>query len=434
MLPNSKFLSAIRELESSINGAPFDEITDVLSQNLDLPPFEGVKQDRRKSLGDLMTYAEIGKVEAIRELVSIANQITNFLNNGVEFTAPTFEESNENSNEASWREKVDESAEILLEEETSLLEKALGSDALPCPEAYFVFPPLGPPPSLPNFKTEETETEEVEKTEEAEEDDETEVAAEARKLKEDREIKTQLIAQLIGRLIQNRLNQNIERSFTEIASTSEVWPVSFTRTDAYFFRDKFPPETLPKAFALNIPKTSSKFRRGGPVDFTLAIFKVLDEERSKRYSPKHLQELKIDDDRERKDDDFDHIKQLATDEKLAAISETLVVGRYDEKSGQFVDSEGRSIVKPTLSSVWERKAALLPPLENKTIDEWVSAALFYLGYCCNGQFENQKWPQTVDSASRKFNSLRRGIRNTLKQGFETISEIFSPTSKSVSQD
>jgi len=343
----------------------------------------------------------------------------------------------------SWRENVDESVRILVEQEVSTLNEDLDPAAKQYPEGYLVFPPLSPPPSAPPpclqskdlEDSEETEKiEEHEETEGVEEGEETEEVCEARMLKEDQEIKTQLIAQRIGRLIQNRLKQNIERSFTEIASTSEVWPVSFTRTDAYFFRDKLPPETLPEAFALNLPTTSPGFRRGGPVDFTLAIFRALDEERSKRYSPKHLQDLRIDDDRERLDDDFNHIKQLAKAEKRAAISESLVVGRYDKKSGQIVDSEGRSIARPTLSSVWRRKAALLPPLEKGTVAEWVSAALFYLGHCCNGQFEDQQWPQTVESASRKFNGIRPGIRNILKQGLETISEIFSQPPSSDSQD
>jgi len=437
MAASSNFLSAIRELESSINGAPLDEISDVLAQNLGLDPFEGVKEDLSDSLDDLMTYAKVGKVEAIRELVSIANQITKLLHNGHGFTAPTFEDFEEKSHEASWREKVDESAELILEEETSFLEKALGSVELTYPEGHHVFPPLGPPrfvtpPSLLNNDLEHSEeTEEAEETEEDEEDEEVE---EARKLEEDREIKTRLVAELIGRLMQTRLNQNIERSFTKIASASDAWPVSFTCRDAYFFRDKLPPDTLPKAFALNHFTKSLKCRRDGPVDFTLAIFEALDEERSKRYSPKHLQDLRIDDDRERQDDDFDHIRQLAKDEKPSALKETRVVGRYDETSGLIVDSEGRSIARPTLSSVWRRKAALLPPLEKGTVAEWVSAALFYLGYCCNGQLENQKWPQTVDSASRKFKGIRPGIRNILKQGLETISEIFSQPPSSDSQD
>ncbi|MCH1500119.1 MAG: hypothetical protein L7U83_13760, partial [Akkermansiaceae bacterium] len=402
--------------------------------------FEAVKEDLSDSLDDLKRYAKLGKTEAIHQLVSIANQITNFLNNGVGINKSPFEESEKGSQGPIdcplWREMVDESVGSLLEEEVSTLEQSLDSTAKDFPESYLVFPPLSPPhfippPSLLNKDLEDQETEDDKETEE---DEETKEARGARILKEDREIKTQLVAQLIGRLIQNRLNRSAERSFSEIASTSKVWPVSLTRTDAFFFRDKLPPKTLPKAFALNLPKTSPKFRRGGPVDFTLAIFEALDEERSKRYSPKHLQDLKVDDDREREDDAFKHIQQLATDEKLAAIGKSLVVGRYDEKSGQFVDSEGNSIVKPTLSSVWRRKAALLPLLEKTTVGEWVSAALFYLGYHCNGKFEDQQWPETVNSASRKYNGIRPGIRNTVKQGFETISEIFSSTSKSASQD
>ena len=173
MPASSNFFSAKRELESTINRAPLDEISDVLSQNLYLPPFEGVKKNLRDSLDDLMTYTKIGKEEAIRELVSIANQITNLLSNGNGFTAPPFEESEEELYEPSWRKKVDESVKILLEEETSLLEKELGPEAkelgpeaLPYSEGYLVFPPLSPPPSLLNFKTEETENEEDRKLKE----------------------------------------------------------------------------------------------------------------------------------------------------------------------------------------------------------------------------------------------------------------------------
>jgi len=78
----------------------------------------------------------------------------------------------------------------------------------------------------------------------------------------------------------------------------------------------------------------------------------------------------------------------------------------------------------SLSNLWTRKAALLPPLQdtNQVIEQWIDAAYAYLAFVKNGNLGDPDWDwaPSIEKELRKTGSLTSGLRELLRKGFQTL--------------
>ena len=91
-----------------------------------------------------------------------------------------------------------------------------------------------------------------------------------------------------------------------------------------------------------------------------------------------------------------------------------------------LDAEG--VLTPEQSKRdWKNLAALLPPISNRSLDEWVEAGLQMCRENCNGDWHNFPWPECVKGKAGKDTdgngSLRNAesaVRGKIRDGLKTL--------------
>ncbi|MCP5537742.1 MAG: hypothetical protein H7A51_16100 [Akkermansiaceae bacterium] len=369
---NDEILAACIKLKASVKAAPIEHLRKPIEEESELDLTRSL-QSAREWVEDLMLCAGLGYEKAVKELAFLGNQIAMFLaqeavsaqqHNG----HPPAESVTTDSPQAnSWREELEDAVSALATVPVNTIKQAIGPAFGELPPSKFSFPFRilvendGRPPT-------------------------------------DR---VRLITEIADSLIQQKLTNRIAPKVKKFINYSWYWPISASATD--YQRNRKLQEIMPPInLGGSIAACLSKSPRGNttPLPICLEIFRILEHERTKPRSQKHLEELR---DGDAKEDPYPISKliDLAEHPKYAAPRLT-------------------PAAPWNLENIWIRKAALLEPLTESNMVLWVEAAFCLVASKCEGKFANYKWPEGISKRIASAESARAGVKKFLQEGFETL--------------
>ncbi len=328
-------------------------------------------QTARDAIDDLQICALLGDKEAIELSVdlakALAHQVNNWITNpplGKDDSVNDITKKTKTENECGL-EAINTSANELLNfDDDRLREVNSGFESMPIPSFSFPISPILEDASPPSPRV-------------------------------------SLVSSLCDKLIQKRLNSQCIQHTHKLARNSTIWPVTFS---AYQYARNHvvshiqPNLNLGSSFDVDFSTENRSIDGPGPAAIAMEFFLTLERERMKSRSASHLAEFK------RADEDADENLELKTPYKTGIVTTGI--------------SQSNPIWNA--SNSWLRKAALLEPLENSTVGEWVTAAYYLAASKCNGDFTDYPWSASINKSIVATGSPKAGFNRILVQGFRSI--------------